>query len=77
MSPHLTPPVTDELPLAIRAFAGPAYTDLPDPNDTKRKNSRKPSVAPSSGRVLIYDTETDSDAAQSLRFGTYQYRNCK
>ena len=75
MSAFLTPPVTDELPIALRAYAAPTFRVLPDKYAAPPKATRKSSVMPSSGRVLIFDTETTSDAAQSLRFGTYQYRS--
>ena len=75
MSTFQTPPVTDELPVALRAYAAPTFRVLPDKNAAPPKAPRKSSVTPSSGRVLIFDTETTSDAAQSLRFGTYQYRS--
>lgn len=75
MSAFLAPPVTDELPVALRAYAAPTFRVLPDKNAAPPKAPRKSSVSPSSGRVLIFDTETTSDAAQSLRFGTYQYRS--
>ena len=75
MSGFLAPPVTDELPVALRAYAAPTFRVLPDKNAAPPKTPRKSSVMPSSGRVLIFDTETTSDAAQSLRFGTYQYRS--
>lgn len=75
MSAFLTPPVTDELPVALRAYAAPTFTVLADTNAAPPKAPRKSSVMPSSGRVLIFDSETTSDAAQSLRFGTYQYRS--
>lgn len=75
MSAFLTPPVTDELPIALRAYAAPTFRVLPDKYTSPPKAPRKSSVMPSSGRVLIFDTETTSDAAQSLRFGTYQYRS--
>lgn len=67
------PPITDHLPIAIRAFAGPQFWTLPDPGYSQPK--RKQAVAPASGWVLIFDTETTADAAQALRFGTYQFRN--
>lgn len=67
------PPITDHLAVAIRAFAGPQFTVLTDPND--EKPARKRTVAPASGWTLIFDTETTADAAQALRFGTYQFRN--
>ena len=75
MSDFFTQPVTDELPVALRAYAAPTFRVLPDNNAAPTKTPRKSSVMPSSGRVLIFDTETTSDAAQSLRFGTYQYRS--
>ena len=75
MSGFLAPPVTDELPVALRAYAAPTFRVLPDKNAAPLKAPRKSPVMPSSGRVLIFDTETTSDAAQSLRFGTYQYRS--
>ena len=74
MSAILSPPVTDELPVAIRAYATPTFSAVPDTDGAKPKAPRKAATAPASGRVLIFDTETNSDAAQSLRFGTYQYR---
>lgn len=74
MSVIPNPPVTDELPVAIRAYAAQTFSALPDAEDAKPKTRRKAITAPASGRVLIFDTETTSDAAQSLRFGTYQYR---
>lgn len=67
------PPITDHLAVAIRAFAGPQFTVLDDPND--KKPTRKRAVTPASGYTLIFDTETTADAAQALRFGTYQFRN--
>lgn len=66
-------PITDHLAVAIRAFAGPQYTVLTDPDD--KKPVRKRTIAPASGWTLIFDTETTADAAQALRFGTYQFRN--
>ena len=75
MTARIIPPVTDELPVAIRAYAAPTITSVPDTDGAKLKVARKSSALPTSGRVLIFDTETTSDAAQSLRFGTYQYRS--
>lgn len=74
MSAILNPLVTDELPVAIRAYAAQTFSAVPDTDGAKPKAPRKAATAPASGRVLIFDTETTSDAAQSLRFGTYQYR---
>ncbi len=67
------PPVTDELPIALRAYAVPTFHTLADPNASKAKPP-KSTPAPASEWTLIFDTETTSDAAQSLRFGTYQLR---
>lgn len=75
MSGLINPDVTDELAVALRAYAVPTFKVLADKDDAKPKTPRKASVTPSSGRVLIFDTETGTDAAQSLRFGTYQYRS--
>lgn len=68
-----SPPITNHLPIAIRACAGPQFTVLSDPSDDQPKRPRK--IAPASGWTLIFDTETTADAAQALRFGTYQFRN--
>lgn len=68
------PPITDELPIAIRAYVTPTWQVRPDADDAKPKVRRK-SGAPASPWTLIFDTETTSDAAQSLRFGTYQLRH--
>lgn len=65
-------PITDHLPIAIRAFAGPQYRVLVDPTDSKPKRRR--SITPASEWTLIFDTETNADADQELRFGTYQLR---
>ncbi|MBB6427424.1 hypothetical protein [Sphingopyxis sp. JAI128] len=65
-------PITDHLPIAIRAFAGPQYRVLVNPTDSKPKRRR--SITPASEWTLIFDTETNADAAQALRFGTYQLR---
>ena len=66
------PPITDHLPLAIRAFATPTVRGWDTPSD---KPGRKPSFKPASPWVIVFDTETTSDAAQSLRFGTFQVRH--
>ena len=65
--------ITDDLPIAIRAYAMPTWQRLPDDDPTKSGN-RKRTKAPASSWTLIFDTETTTDAAQSLRFGTYQLR---
>lgn len=65
------PPITDRLPMALRAFAGRQFTDKPDP--TKPKSAKR-AVASAPKHTLIFDTETTTDASQALRFGTYQFR---
>lgn len=67
------PPISDHLPIAIRAFAGPQFTHRSDP--ATDKPSRKRAIAPASGWTLIFDTETTTDPGLALRFGTYQFRN--
>ena len=74
MTAPATPPVTDELPLALRAYVAPRFTVLPDGDDKKPKKPTK-AKAPASRWTLIFDTETTTDAGQSLRFGTYQFRD--
>lgn len=68
---NAVPSVTDRLPIALRAYAVPRMQELPDPYAQKTKRA----VAPASDWTLIIDTETDADAAQSLRFGSYQFYN--
>jgi hypothetical protein len=63
------PPITDHLPIAIRAFAGPRFSQ---PTAEKPKSRR--TLAPASDWTLIFDTETTTDPGQALRFGTYQFR---
>jgi hypothetical protein len=69
----VTPPVTDELPIAIRAYVAPSWREFADPNDAKPKAKSKPPM-PASQWSLVFDTETTTGAAQALRFGTYQLR---
>ncbi|WP_147417676.1 hypothetical protein [Sphingomonas cavernae] len=67
------PSISDHLPIALRAFAGPQFRELRDP--AKPKSKRQKSTLGASPWTLIFDTETTTDAGQSLRFGTYQVRN--
>ena len=67
------PPITDELPIAIRAYVVPTERKTPDAGDVKSKPKSKRSM-PASPWSLVFDTETTTDAAQALRFGTYQLR---
>lgn len=66
------PPVTNHLPVAIRAFAGRRFVEVCE--SQSRKPKRKASVTAASPWTLVFDTETMTDAGQSLRFGTYQVR---
>lgn len=69
----IAPPITDELPISVRAYARPAWESVPD----KAAGAKSPGKRqmPASDWTLIFDTETTSDAGQALRFGTYQWRN--
>jgi hypothetical protein len=66
------PDITDHLPIALRAFAGPQFTELQEPRTAPPR--RKRSKVPASPWTLVFDTETTTDAGQALRFGTYQVR---
>src|SRR5438105_4197471 len=66
------PPITDHLPIALRAFATPQFRDISVAEAGKPQ--RKVSKAKASEWALVFDTETTTDAGQSLRFGTYQVR---
>lgn len=66
----MTPPITDHLPVAIRAFATPQFRELKEPAQSEPRRA----AAPASEWTLIFDTETATDAGQALRFGTYQLR---
>jgi hypothetical protein len=72
MNAPLAPDITDHLPIALRAFAGPQFTELKEPRTSPPK--RKRSKVAASPWTLIFDTETTTDAGQALRFGTYQVR---
>lgn len=67
------PAITDELPVAIRAYATPTWRALPDGDGGKPKRPRK-GLLPASKWSLTFDCETTTDAGQALRFGTYQLR---
>ena len=66
-------PVTDELPISIRAYARPAWESVSDQAAGSKSPGKR--QMPASDWTLIFDTETTSDAGQALRFGTYQWRN--
>ena len=71
--PQSAPPVTDDLSIAVRAYVAPTWRELKDTGVAKPKSKRK-SPLPASPWSLVFDTETTTDAAQALRFGTYQLR---
>lgn len=62
------PPITDELPIAIRAYACRTKQRSPSKGKAPKR------VTPASDYCLIFDTETASDAALAMRFGAYQWR---
>lgn len=66
------PTSTDHLPIALRAYAAPQFSEIEQPAKPRRK--RKASTVPPSPWVIVFDTETTTDAGQALRFGTYQVR---
>lgn len=64
-------PVTDELPILLRCFIGP------DPESKEKKPPQSRNRVASNEMpewMLVFDTETTTDALQNLRFGTYQLR---
>ena len=73
MTRPIVPPITDRLPVSLRAYAVPQYREVIDPNKPDRKAPRLP--APASSWTLIFDCETTTHPGQALRFGTYQFRN--
>lgn len=73
MTAFAIPPITDHLPLAIRAYAAPQVVAEAEPQ--KPKGKRRASRAGASNWQVVFDTETTTDAGQALRFGTYQVRH--
>lgn len=70
--------MTDKLPMmiSVRGYAVPVETDKKSANDAAAKPKgkvRKALRAPADVTV-VFDTETTTDHAQNLRFGTYQVR---
>ena len=70
MNDFIAPPVTDHLPISLRAFAKA---------DSGKDRSQNPSndgtiLQGPSEWTLVFDCETTTDASQKLRFGTYQVR---
>jgi hypothetical protein len=58
---------TESMAIAVRAYVRKQHERV-------ASQTSKNKVTPPSEWVLIFDTETSTDAAQSLRFGTYQVR---
>lgn len=66
-------PFTDHLAVTLRAFAGPQFVTFDDPDQANGKRIALP--LPASAWTLVVDCETTTHPGQSLRFGTYQFRN--
>lgn len=66
-------PERDSATIALRAYACRSSTKIPLPESTHKKPYKKRGSKPSDW-VLVFDTETSTDAAQKLKFGTYQVR---
>lgn len=73
MTAPVSPPITDHLPLAIRAYAPPKARRDAEPE--KPRGKRRASRARASDWQVVFDTETTTDAGQALRFGAYQVRH--
>ncbi|MBL0924296.1 MAG: hypothetical protein IBJ12_07500 [Sphingomonadaceae bacterium] len=67
MNGNSIPPISDHLALSLRAFA-----ESKIPKQPKQVSKKRPPYA--SEWTLVFDTETTTDAGQSLRIGTYQVR---
>lgn len=67
MTANSIPPISDHLALSLRAFAESTIEKQP-----KKASRKSPPFA--SEWTLVFDTETTTDAGQSLRIGTYQVR---
>jgi hypothetical protein len=68
----IPPPCAEDDPVAIAVRAYVQRVEKSAPNTRKRRDRVDRLAA--SNIVLIFDTETNIDAAQHLRFGTYQVR---
>ena len=66
------PPISDHLPIALRAYTGPTITELPNAAKPPKRERKAP--PPASDWTLVFDCETTTDAAQALRIGSYQFR---
>lgn len=67
MTANSIPPISDHLALSLRAFAESTIE-----KQLKKVSKKRPPYA--SEWTLVFDTETTTDAGQSLRIGTYQVR---
>lgn len=67
MTANSIPPISNHLALSLRAFAESTIEKQP-----KKVSKKRPPYA--SEWTLVFDTETTTDAGQSLRIGTYQVR---
>ena len=67
MTANSIPPISDHLALSLRAFAETTIE-----KQSKKVSKKRPPYA--SEWTLVFDTETTTDAGQSLRIGTYQVR---
>src|SRR5690606_11634113 len=65
------PDITDRLPILLRAFAVPISQHIAEKPAKKSKDTK----LAASYWTLIFDCETTTDSAQSLRIGTYQVRD--
>ncbi|MBU6418256.1 MAG: DNA polymerase [Proteobacteria bacterium] len=67
--PAQIPTLIESIPVAIRAFA-----ERRDNSIFNRGSFKRPDEVDPSEYTLIFDTETNTDAAQQLRFGCFQVR---
>ena len=76
MKAQAIPPISDELNVAIRAWATGTWRDLEDENDKEdAAEGRDKLPLEASPWSLVFDTETTTHPGQALRFGAYQLRN--
>lgn len=77
MTAFAIPPITDRLPIALRAFAAPRWRLLPDDDASKKGDAdgKDRLILAASPWTLVFDTETTTHPGQALRFGTFQLRN--
>ncbi len=67
-------PALEPLSIAVRAYAEPVNNgNKPSQKNKHRDNYKRSNLKPSE-HVLVFDTETTTDAAQQLRFGCFQMR---